>query len=169
MWNVFSHWKIFGLQMSHDLRQRRSTSWISHSFHLVWIKLIVLSHIFVLLQSLRREEGFGAKILRRHEWIPDSSLKKYLSCACKVTRYHTLVSWGRWFTLRLNSLYTLAYSQDAALNRSPATFLLKTNASFSFPMSVLSEAFSGAVTVDLNWCWQCSQNYKKRGQKCSTL
>lgn len=114
MWSVFSHWKIFGLQMPHDLRQRRSTSWISHSFRLMWIKLTVLSHIFVVLQSLWREEGFGAKIVCRHEWIPDSSLKKYCSCACEVTRYHTLVSRGRWFTdLRLDSLYTLAYSQDA--------------------------------------------------------
>lgn len=41
-------------------------------------------------------------------------------------------------------VHTLAYSQDAMLNRSPATFFLKTNASFSFPMSV-SEAFPGAV------------------------
>lgn len=30
--------------------------------------------VLVVLQALWREEKFGAKALRRHEWLPDPSL-----------------------------------------------------------------------------------------------
>lgn len=39
--------------------------------------------VFVLMQALGGEEGLGAEIVHRHEWIPDSGLKKNSVFACE--------------------------------------------------------------------------------------
>lgn len=100
-----------------------------------------VSCFWFLLQPLRREEGFGAKIDCRHKRIPDSSLRMCLSLLVK-SKGTTLSFHG---AIDQSFVHTLAYSLDAMLNRSPATFSLKTNASFSFPVSVFLEALPGAA------------------------
>lgn len=52
-----------------------------------------VSHLFVLVfQALRREEEFGAKVLRRHERVPDPSLNRG-SPRVKPHEFHSLISW----------------------------------------------------------------------------
>lgn len=144
-------WKISRLQTSHDSRR---SGWIRHSFCRSWIILTVLSPIFVFMpQSLRREEDSGTKILRGHERISDSSLKKIFSLLVK-SQGTTHLFHGP------TDLLTSVYSEDAVMNRSPATFSLQTNVSFSLLVGLV-RVICWSCTVDSNWCWQFSQNAKE--------
>ena len=152
MGNLCCQWKIFGLQLSCDLRQSRSSLWISHSFLLMWIKL--LSRIFVSLVSAppERRRLWNRKHLETWTVIRFESEEEFLVCEV-TTRYHSCFSQGHHWPIHRMQCW-IGHQQ---------LFVPKQTFAFRLPPSVLSEAFSGAVTVRSNWCWQCSQMIKKRG------
>ncbi len=132
-WIVIRHWKILGLRVSYDLSQRRTLG-ISHSFLFVWIKLIVLPHVFCICFVVGPPERrrFWSRSLQQTWMDTRFESEEEFKLVCKVRRYHTLLSRG---------------------HRSPATTPLKTNASCSFPCVCRWRCF-WSCSVQSIWCWQ---------------
>lgn len=141
--------KGFALQMSHD---QEVLNFFFSSLLLLWIKLIVLSCFFMCVYYVavhpERKEVWSKNHLQilmdtRFESEGESRGATTHFIGPLIHSFNALVQ-------------TPAYSQDALLNRSPATLPLETNASFSF------RGVFWSCTVDSNWCWAMFTNWKKK-------